>query len=93
MTQSGPYRAPIALDGFFNRQWGHTAAKAVDAWNAGYTGSGAKVAVLDGGFSLNHPDIASQYDPGCTTDITGEGIAYGPPERRPTLEVSVGSQA
>lgn len=54
------------------------------AWNAGYTGTGARVAVLDGGFSVDHPDIATQYDPTCSADMTGEGLAYGPNSDDPT---------
>lgn len=65
-------------DFYFDRQWGHDAVDAPEAWNAGFRGAGAKVAVLDGGFSLAHPDIATQYDPSCTADFTGEGIEYGP---------------
>jgi subtilisin family serine protease len=79
-----PNNPPGSIDRFFNLQWGHTAIKAVDAWNAGFRGQGARVAVLDGGFSLNHPDIASQYDPSCTADMTGEGIAYGPNDDDPS---------
>jgi subtilisin family serine protease len=79
-----PNNPPGSIDSRFNLQWGHTAVRAVDAWNYGYKGSGAKVAVLDGGFSLNHPDIEFQYDPDCTADMTGEGIAYGPNSDDPT---------
>ena len=73
-----PPNNPAGIDPRFNLQWGHTAIKAVDAWKMGYEGHGARVAVLDGGFQLNHPDIAGRYDPSCTADMTGEGIAYGP---------------
>jgi len=66
------------IDDRFNLQWGHTAVQAVAAWNGGSRGKGARVAVLDGGFSLTHPDIATKYDASCTADMTGEGIAYGP---------------
>jgi subtilisin family serine protease len=62
----------------FDLQWGHDAVDAVEAWNAGYRGAGARVAVLDGGFSPNHPDIAPNFDAGCSVDFTGEGLAYGP---------------
>lgn len=79
-----PGNPPGTIDSRFNLQWGHTAISAVAAWNYGYKGKGAKVAVLDGGFSLNHPDIATQYDPTCTADMTGEGIAYGPNADDPT---------
>lgn len=73
-----PNNPPGSIDSRFNLQWGHTAVGAVAAWNAGHTGRGARVAVLDGGFSLNHPDIAPQVDASCSADMTGEGLAYGP---------------
>jgi subtilisin family serine protease len=38
-------------------QWSLTSVNAKGAFNAGYKGQGAVVAVLDGGFHLNHPDI------------------------------------
>jgi subtilisin family serine protease len=45
------------VDGYFNLQWGHTAVRAVEAWNAGVTGAGVRVCVLDAGFQLDHPDL------------------------------------
>ena len=45
-------------DGFFDFQWGHKAIDAVGAWNAGYRGTGAVVAVLDSGVYCQHVDIA-----------------------------------
>ena len=66
------------VDARFNLQWGHTAVKAVDAWHLGYEGQGARVAVLDGGFQLSHPEMVGRFDPSCTADMTGEGIEYGP---------------
>jgi subtilisin family serine protease len=39
-------------------QWGLQSVKAPQAWQKGYKGRGVKVAVLDGGFLLNEPDIA-----------------------------------
>lgn len=73
-----PNNPPGSIDSRFNIQWGHTAVKAVTAWNAGFEGQGARVAVLDGGFQLNHPEMVGRFDPSCTADMTGEGIAYGP---------------
>ncbi|MFC0679517.1 S8 family serine peptidase [Lysobacter korlensis] len=46
-------------DRFFDLQWGHAAVDAAGAWNKGYRGAGAKVAVLDSGIACAHPDIAS----------------------------------
>jgi subtilisin family serine protease len=62
----------------FDLQWGHDAVNAVEAWNAGYRGAGARVAVLDGGFNPSHPDIAPNFDASCSADFTGEGLEYGP---------------
>jgi subtilisin family serine protease len=75
----------------FNLEWGHDAVDAVEAWNAGYRGAGATVAVLDGGFNLVHPDLAPSIKAGCTADFTGEGIAYGPNSDDPTGIFSHGS--
>jgi subtilisin family serine protease len=45
-------------DAFFDFQWGHAAIDAAGAWNAGYRGQGATVAVLDSGVFCQHADIA-----------------------------------
>ncbi|MCX6094767.1 MAG: S8 family serine peptidase [Candidatus Bipolaricaulota bacterium] len=38
-------------------QWDMKAIDAPGAWNAGYTGEGVRVAVLDTGVDVNHPDL------------------------------------
>jgi subtilisin family serine protease len=63
-------------DFFFDLQWGHTAVKATDAWNAGFRGQGVRVAVLDGGFDLDHPDLAPNINYALSMDFTGEGLQY-----------------
>ena len=45
---------------------------APEAWAAGFTGTGAKVAVLDTGYDANHPDLAGVVD--AAQDFTDEGI-------------------
>jgi len=50
--------APLASNPYAFLQWGLNSVKAPQAWAKGYKGRGAKVAVLDGGFLLNEPDIA-----------------------------------
>ncbi len=47
-----------AGDFFFDLQWGATAVQAPAAWNAGYKGQGARVAVLDSGIAKDNPDLA-----------------------------------
>ncbi|MBI1297486.1 S8 family serine peptidase [bacterium] len=63
-------------DRFFDLQWGLDAVNAPEAWAAGSRGAGATVAVLDGGFQLDHPDLAPNIV--AWYDATGEGIEYGP---------------
>ncbi|WP_392873341.1 S8 family serine peptidase [Streptomyces sp. LN499] len=46
---------------------------APEAWAAGYTGKGVKVAVLDTGIDVNHPDFAGLID-GTTSFVPGEAI-------------------
>ena len=45
-------------DTLFDLQWGQTAVDSVGAWNAGYRGAGATIAILDTGFNLGHFDLA-----------------------------------
>lgn len=67
-------------DRFFDFQWGHDAVDAVEAWNKGYRGDGVRVAVLDGGFDLDHPDLAPNINFALSADMTGEGLAYSLPD-------------
>ena len=68
--------SPTNDDRYYDLQWGLDAVNAPEAWADGVKGDGVLVAVLDGGFSLGHPDIASQIVG--AIDFTGEGVAYGP---------------
>lgn len=63
-------------DFFFDLQWGHDAIDAPEAWNAGERGDGARVAVLDTGFDLTHPDLVPNIDFAASKDFTGEGLQY-----------------
>jgi subtilisin family serine protease len=50
-------------DRYFNTiQWAPQAVKAPQAWAAGYTGKGVRVAVIDGGIFGAHPDLAANVD-------------------------------
>ena len=64
-------------DNLLGLQWGHAAVRAPEAWALGHRGAGARVAVLDSGFVLTHPELSGRIDSGCTTDLTGEGIDQG----------------
>ncbi|WP_406835618.1 S8 family peptidase [Streptomyces sp. AHU1] len=46
---------------------------APEAWKDGYTGKGVKVAVLDTGIDVNHPDFAGVID-GTTSFVPGEDV-------------------
>ncbi|MFI6416196.1 S8 family peptidase [Streptomyces sp. NPDC050842] len=46
---------------------------APEAWAAGYTGKGVKVAVLDTGIDAGHPDFAGLVD-GTASFVPGEGV-------------------
>lgn len=52
------YQSAI-FDGF---QWAPGAIDAPKAWNAGITGEGVRVAVIDGGFHSSHIDLAPNLD-------------------------------
>ncbi|HEV8693895.1 MAG TPA: S8 family serine peptidase [Lysobacter sp.] len=59
----------------FNLQWGSAAIDVAGAWNAGYRGNGATVAVLDSGIACQHPDIAANLLLSESTSfVAGEGV-------------------
>ena len=66
-------------DFFFDLQWGHNYVGAQEAWSAGIRGQGVRVAVLDGGFDLDHPDIAPNLNLALSADFTGEGLQFAIP--------------
>ncbi|WP_347157106.1 S8 family peptidase [Pontibacter chitinilyticus] len=60
-------------------QWGLTAIHAPEAWNAGARGKGVRVAVLDTGFDLKHPDLAANIDQNAARSfVPGESVQFNP---------------
>jgi subtilisin family serine protease len=47
---------------FFNAQWAPKSVHAPEAWDAGYLGTGARVAILDGGLNNTHIDLNGSVD-------------------------------
>jgi len=65
-------------DFFFDLQWGHDAVDAPEAWDEGRRGAGTRVAVLDSGFDLDHPDLVPNIDLATSESfVAGEPLQYG----------------
>ncbi len=58
---------------FFPLQWGMDDIDAPEAWNAGFTGEGVRIAILDSGIDRDHPDLS----PNLNTDLS---ISFVPGE-------------
>ncbi|WP_207765233.1 S8 family peptidase [Solitalea longa] len=64
-------------DFYFPLEWGMLAIDAKEAWAKGYKGNGATVAVLDGGFDLDHPDLAPNINLGISQNfVPGETLEF-----------------
>ncbi|MFF2748682.1 S8 family serine peptidase [Kitasatospora sp. NPDC058048] len=71
---------PAAADGSIRAaQWHLDAMHAPEMWKVS-TGQGVTVAVIDGGFKLDHPDLAGQFLPGQDFSGSPGGVGtYGDP--------------
>lgn len=75
-------------EGFFPFQWNMQSMDAPLAWAQGCTGAGVRIAILDGGISSGHVDIAPNLDVGASASFV-PGWAFdedltdflGPPPR------------
>lgn len=54
---------------FYAYQWNMQAIEAEGAWDAGYDGAGARVAVIDGGIYDVHYDLTDRIDRGCSVSV------------------------
>jgi len=66
-----PQSKRLPLDPLYPDQWHLADANVQTAWNAGYTGAGVTIAVVDDGFQYTHPDLAAQYVPAASWDFNG----------------------
>ena len=66
----------LTSETFWNLQWAPRAIEAPAAWNAGFTGVGVRVAVIDGGVYNTHNDLVGRVD---TTKSTSFVPAPPPP--------------
>jgi lantibiotic leader peptide-processing serine protease len=72
-------------DRFFDMQWGLDAIDVPEAWATGTRGAGARVAVLDSGIDVDHPDLASNLNLALSRSfIPGLPVA-GPPSGPPSF--------
>ena len=61
----------------FDLQWGAQAIDVAGAWNAGYRGAGATVAVLDSGVTCDHPDLAANLLlASAASFVPGQGVCH-----------------
>ena len=70
-----------SADVFFDLQWGHVPVRATAAWAEGARGEGARVAVIDGGFDLTHPDLVPNINFELSLNfVAGETLQYALPD-------------
>jgi subtilisin family serine protease len=60
-------------------QWGLDAVHAPEAWASGARGAGVRVAVLDTGIDVKHPDLTPNLNLSLSTSfVPGEPVAFNP---------------
>lgn len=68
-------------DFFFDLQWVHDAVNAPEAWTLGARGEGSRVAVIDTGFDIDHPDLAPNVNLALSRSfVPGESLTYDLPD-------------
>ncbi|MDA1259535.1 MAG: S8 family serine peptidase, partial [Planctomycetota bacterium] len=77
-----PWAERLPSDPGFTNQW-HLRntvnplfdANVEGAWNAGYTGQGVVIGIIDGGIYVGHPDLDGNYN--ATASQSGSGSSHG----------------
>lgn len=72
-------------DPWYDAQWAHQAIQSYTAWNAGFRGQGARIAILDTGIDLANEDLAANINldlsrsfvPGEDVNVTSAGFSHG----------------
>ena len=66
-------------DELFDLQWGLDAIDVSEAWALGARGAGVRVAVIDTGIDVDHPDLAANLNLALARSfIAGQGVAAAP---------------
>ena len=73
----GHRRSGYPNDPLFPKQWGLTQIKAPAAWARGAKGGAVRVAVVDSGVDLSHPDLSGRFVSGIDL-VKGGGSCKGP---------------
>ncbi len=83
----------LPSDPYFPNQWhlnntfsgqADNDANVIPAWNAGYTGAGAQIAIVDDGLQWMHPDLTPNYIAGGSFDFNGVNPFLYDPDSDPT---------
>jgi minor extracellular protease Epr len=71
---TGQVSGVSVTDPSFSTQWAMTQANISRAWDLGATGVGTKIAIVDTGVDLNHPDLKNNILPGYNAITKSEAI-------------------